>query len=208
MEFATMQFTALELALSLWLAAPGGLEDRETLRFAYSSEQGFDTSCGLSTLACLLKTYWGQETSEIELARECFGGRAEGDYSVSLAGLKGLLVARGFAAAACQMSFPQLAEAAARFPPVLVHYDAPRGHFALVLAVNEEGVITADPAEGTVILSRGDFEGRWSGYAILAALPDSRPEGGAIEAAIAQCMGRRRLLERAEAREFRGGGTR
>jgi predicted double-glycine peptidase len=208
MEFATMEFAAMGLALLLWLAAPGGIEDRETLRFACSSEQGFDTSCGLSALACLLKTYWGRETSELELAEECFGGREEGDYTVSLAGLKGLLVARGFVAAACQMSYAQLAEAAANYPPVLVHYDAPKGHFALVLAVKEEGVITADPAEGTIILSRGDFEGRWSGYAVLAARADSRPEGEAMEAAIAQCMGRDRLLERVEARGFREGGAR
>jgi predicted double-glycine peptidase len=203
-----MEITAMELALLLWLAAPGCIEDREELRFAYSSEQGFDTSCGLSTLVCLLKTYWGWEASELELAEECFGGREGGDYSVSLAGLKSLLVARGFVAAACQMSFSQLVEAVARYPPVLVHYDAPKPHFALVLAVREEGVITADPAEGTVLRSRSDFERRWSGYALLAARPDSRPEGEAIAAAIAQCLGREGLLERVEARGFREGGAR
>jgi len=203
-----MEFAAIELALLLWLSPQGGLEDRETLRFAYSSEQGFDTSCGLSALACLLETYWGREASELELADECFGHGEEGDYSVSLAGLKELLVARGFVAAACQMSFAQLAEAAAAYPPVLVHYDAPKGHFALVLAAVEEGVITADPAEGTVILSRGDFEGRWSGYAVLAARPDARPDSKAMEAALAQCLGRDRLLEVAEARGFRDGGPR
>lgn len=199
-----MEITAMECALLLWLAASGGAEDREALRFAYSSEQGFDTSCGLSALSCLLSTYWGLETSELELSEDCFGPKDEGDFSVSLFELQGLLIARGFAAAACQMSLDGLAAAVARYPPVLVHYDEPKSHFALVLAVKDGLVATADPAEGTVALSRGDFEARWSGYAILVARLGSRPCEGALTAAVAQCLGRDDLLGRVEARGAEG----
>lgn len=187
----------LELAFLIWMAASGGLRDREALRFAYSSEQGFDSSCGLSALSCLLGTYWGAEASEAELAEDCFGAKEEGDYTVSLSELLSLLRARGFAAAALKLSYAELERAAAAFPPVLAHYERPRGHFALVLTTAQGLVATADPAEGCVLLNRADFEARWSGYVILACGPDSGPDSAALAAAIGQCLGRRRLLEAA-----------
>ena len=45
------------MKLALLLLLLSGTTDRESLRFTYSTEQGYDTSCGLTTLSCLMDKY-------------------------------------------------------------------------------------------------------------------------------------------------------
>ncbi|MDP3179668.1 MAG: cysteine peptidase family C39 domain-containing protein, partial [Spirochaetaceae bacterium] len=173
------------------------IKDSEYLRFAYSSEQGFDESCGLSTLSCLLSTYWGLPASEDSLAVEAFSSKAESDYAISFADMKGLLKARGFSCASYRMNYEQLSAAIAAYAPVIVHYDKPAGHFSLVLRSSGPLLVVADPAEGLVAMERGDFEKRWSGHILLSRLPGSKPDGAKLDAACASALARRELLDRA-----------
>ena len=182
------------LAFALVLSA---LAPKEELRFRGAAEQGFDTSCGLSAAACLMSEYWGLPASEGELAAALPRSRLlAGDLRVSLADLKAALEARGFAARAYRMDFEELAAAAARHAPVLVHYDRPEGHFALVLGVAGGRVVAADPATGTAALGRADFLRRYGGLALLAARRDLARDEGALKAALALAGGRAELLER------------
>jgi hypothetical protein len=174
------------------------VQSREELRFAYSAEQGYDTSCGLSTLACLFDTYWSIPSNEFSLAREFLADKLiKGDFTVSFADLTSILKARGFTYAAFRMDFGQLKAAMAKYAPILVHYDRPEGHFALALDVADGRIILADPAEGTVARERGEFESRWSGYCLLATLPGGRLSRDKLAKAVESVLGRETLLDRA-----------
>lgn len=172
--------------------------DRESLRFAYSTEQGFDTSCGLTTLSCLMDRYWEVPSDEVSLARDFLAERiAGGDLTVSFADMAAILKAKGFSCGAYQMTFDQLEKAVAGYAPVIVHYDKPDGHFALVLAVRDGSVLTADPAEGTISKGQAAFESLWSGNVMLAALPGRVVNLELIEEAKRSVWGRGELLDRA-----------
>jgi len=188
----------LSTKLLLLLLLLSETADRESLRFAYSTEQGYDTSCGLTTLSCLMDRYWGVPSDELSLAGEFLAGKiAGGDFTVSFADMATILKAKGFSYKAYQMDFDQLEKAAARYAPVIVHYDRPEGHFALVLAIRDGAVLTADPAEGTISRERAYFESRWSGKVMVAALPGKNVDMALLEEAKSSVWGRGELLERA-----------
>jgi predicted double-glycine peptidase len=171
------------------------VEDREARRFRYSFEQGYDDSCGLQVIACFLSLYWGIEASEEELAAESeVLWKASGEERTSFADMEALLSARGFSAAAYALDYPGLLGAAGRYAPLIIHYARPAGHFALVLAADEEGAVVADPSFGVERLGRGEFCSRWSGSALLAVLPGKRPRAGVLAAAVAEPRARANMV--------------
>ena len=48
------------------------------MRFICSTEQDYDTSCGLTTLSCLMNRYWGVPSEELSLAVEFLAGKIAG----------------------------------------------------------------------------------------------------------------------------------
>ena len=124
----------------LMLLILAGTLDRESQRFAFIAEQGWDTSCGFGALACLMSRYWGKPADETSLAMEFFPERiASGDLTVSFADMAAILKAKGFACAGYKMDYAQLGAALNAYAPVLVHFSFPDGHFALVLAQDGDG---------------------------------------------------------------------
>lgn len=180
---------------SLCLAL-GYLQDREHLRFEYSTEQGYDTSCGLSTLACFLDLYWAEPTDEIMLASEFFRAKMEtGDLTVSFSDMKRVLESKGFKVEGYKMNFEQLEKATVQYAPIIVHYNEPESHFALVLGISDERVVTADPAEGTIERDRASFEISWSGNVMLAMKPGKKQQVERRTKAVEAAIGRRELAE-------------
>jgi ABC-type bacteriocin/lantibiotic exporter with double-glycine peptidase domain len=146
------------------LALMGSLTDNETLRFQWSSEQGFDTSCGYSAAVALMDTWWNIPVTELELLATTAGsGTADENYMVSFRSLSDLLASYGFAVKAYKMDWNQLKAAVDKYAPVLVHLDGYSGHFALVLGFDGYTAIVADPAEGTRFATKNELEGKWSG---------------------------------------------
>jgi ABC-type bacteriocin/lantibiotic exporter with double-glycine peptidase domain len=154
---------------------------KETARFAYVAEQGADASCAFAALSSWLSLYWDSPASEAQLILEAAAlqekaaangdGSAKGDgFGADLSVVSALLDARGFASRAYRLDWTGLAAAAGRYAPLLVHYDRPDGHFALLLGFRGEAAVVADPARGLETVERAEFERRWSGVA-LAALP-------------------------------------
>jgi len=87
----------------------GDLQNREDIRFVHSAEQGYDTSCGLSALACFLNLYWEDPADEVSLATEHLATkRAKYDFTVSFSDIKRILESRGFMVGAYKMDFSQL----------------------------------------------------------------------------------------------------
>ena len=171
--------------------------DRESLRFIHSSEQGYDTSCGLTTLACLIDRYWGIPADERSLAETYLANKlAAGDLTISFADMALILNAEGFVWKAYRMSFDQLEQAAAAYAPIIVHYDKPEGHFALLLSVRGRELVTGDPAEGTILRGRDYFESRWSGAVIVAVKPEGTLNKKELEAAVIWARSRSALLDK------------
>ncbi len=117
-----------------------------------------------------------------------------------------ILESRGFQWAAYRMDYDQARTAAGRYVPIIVHYDRPRKHFALLLAADDTSVVVADPASGTAMLGRSDFEARWSGNVLLAALPQGGLNAARLREAISSVRGRTGVLDRA-ARVASGAGS-
>lgn len=181
----------------LMLLMLAGTLDRESQRFAFIAEQGWDTSCGFGALACLMSRYWEKPADETSLALEFFPERiASGDLTVSFADMATILKAKGFACAGYKMDYAQLGAALNAYAPVLVHFSFPDGHFALVLAQDGEWIIVSDPAEGTTVLIKDDFLSRWSGKALVAGIPFQKANQASLEEAVSAARGRITLLER------------
>jgi len=166
----------------------------EALRFEYVQEQGLDTSCGLACAATLLSRYYNIAVSEAMLIAGIAEGK--GQYGASMADLSALLAAHGVQAKGFKFTYTELEAACAKgFAPIIVHYDRPELHWALLLWVEKGFVVVSDPARGTELLSAAQFAQRWSGAALLSARPSAGPAPGALAKAIEPQMKRRGTLE-------------
>jgi ABC-type bacteriocin/lantibiotic exporter with double-glycine peptidase domain len=172
------------------------VRSREAQRFEYVDEQGADTSCGYAALASLLRLYRDQPVTEAGLMNQ--GSGTGGPGSVSLGRLAALARTRGLVTRAWRLGYDRLPGLLAADAPVLAHYDRPEGHFALVLAADSRAVVTADPARGLELLTRGQFLERWSG-AILEVLNPRQPRTGSgmVEKAVQGALDRQRTVKKA-----------
>lgn len=157
------------LKIAFLLLVLTGVKDRESLRFSYCTEQGFDDSCGLSALACLMDKYWNWPCDELSLAADYLTAHPEAEaLQVSLAAMAEILNKNDFVYKAFKMNYQELLRAAESHAPIIVHYSKPKGHFALVLSANEHWILTADPAEGCLCIEQTSFQDRWSGAVLVA----------------------------------------
>lgn len=174
------------------------VRSREALRFEFVDEQRWDASCGYAALATLVRRYRGRPVNEESLlAQSLPGGTGQTVLKVSLAELVRLARSLGLVTRAWKTGFEQLAPLLAMSRPLLVHYDRPQGHFALVLDAGPQGVVTGDPARGLELLTREQFLARWSGVVVEISDPQN-PGAGEDEAekAVRKTRGRRALTER------------
>jgi len=166
----------------------------EALRFEFVQEPGLDSSCGLACAATLLARYYGIAVTEAELVAGIAEGK--GQYGASMADLSALLAAHGVQAKDFKFTYTELEAACAKgFAPIIVHYDRPELHWALLLWVEKGFVVVSDPARGTELLSAAQFAQRWSGAALLSARPGAGPDPEALAKAIEPQKKRRGTLE-------------
>jgi len=178
------------------------LSSKESLRFQYTMEQGFDTSCGMSVVATALDRYWGMPTDEVELIEITIGEKLQDrDYTVSLADMAKAFESRGVAARAFKLDWEGLQSLVAKgYAPVVVHYAEPEKHFALLLGFKDGRAITVDPARGLESLSRESFEARYSGAAMALASKTLKPEAALVADAVATAGKKQSRLEESAAR--------
>ena len=184
------------LKIAFLLIVLAEIENRESLRFSHCTEQGFDDSCGLSVLVCLMDKYWNYPSNESSLAADYLAGKDDKqELQISFADMAKVLGKNGFICKAYRMDYEGLRRAAQGFAPLIVHYSKPKGHFALVLAAKEHWLITADPAEGCVCVERGNFQDRWSGAVLAAIGTKTRKNSDLLAEAINSVESRLSLLE-------------
>jgi predicted double-glycine peptidase len=135
--------------------------------------QTSEVTCGPAALANLLNLYFGDRASEDELAG------LSGTYRIQAASLQGLrdaAIVKGYKADGCRMTLTQLQRQVERSRiPVLVHYETPTLHYALVVGILRSGVLTLDPSVGYVVVAEQDFLRRWSGKALVVRARSQSP---------------------------------
>ena len=126
------------------------------LRDASVIKQRFDYSCGASALASLLSLHYGLEIEERDILERYEFDRTLG---VSFTGLAEIARGLGFAASGVSIRYETLVKA--RVPLLLFVRVDGQGHFSVLKAVSERGVVLADPAWGEIRLTRRQFEPLW-----------------------------------------------
>ena len=141
------------------------------LRDRYVVKQQEDYSCGAAALATLLRYYYGEDTSEIEileLLKQQISAEKWPMKSVqgfSLLDLKKVVLTKGFRAAGFELTMAQLGKLTA---PVIVFIE-PLGykHFAVLRGVDRGRVYLADPSRGNLRMSVHRFLEEWSGIVFV-----------------------------------------
>lgn len=137
------------------LLALSVLVSRQELRFDPVREQIAPGGCGVEVVSALLDG----------------GSRPlmpSGQDALSLAWLASSLREGGIDAYPRRLDPSALDEALDKgWSPLILHYDRPFPHWALLLGRDRQGYELGDPARGLEVLGRGELEERYSGAAIL-----------------------------------------
>ena len=131
----------------------------QAARFGATIRQSRDFSCGAAAVATLLTYHLENPTSEDDAfdfmwehgdAEEI---RAQG---FSLLDIRGFLASRGYSADGFRISLGTLQEAGV--PAIALITSEGYRHFVVVKGVREDHVVLGDPARGTRIVERAEFE--------------------------------------------------
>lgn len=183
----------MEALFLVWMIR--AVVSREALRFEAVHEQEGDLSCGLAAAASLADLYRGLSCREADLraALSPEEGRVEG--ATDLGELAALLSGLGMSVRAVRLDSASAEEALRRgYAPLLVHLRDDGGHFALLLALDRDDAVLADPARGLRTLSAREFGDSFTGGALAAILPGAGIDGKALESRAARALGARRFL--------------
>ncbi|MCL2557593.1 MAG: cysteine peptidase family C39 domain-containing protein [Treponema sp.] len=144
----------------------------EETRFEHTYKQSYDTSCGIEAMATLLGKFWGLDVTAREVFLDMTAELPEDaqGFATNFADMAGYMGTHGIAARGFRMGWEELEQAlAGGFGPIVVHYDRPVGHFALLLHIEGDFAFLSDPSTGAVIVDRASFLRRFSGNVLLAA---------------------------------------
>jgi len=169
---------ALGLAL---LAAPGTARaDRAEVRVPYGGAyslpvtslkaaryrttvpQQYDFSCGSAAVATLLTFQYGHPVTEAEVFAHMY---ARGDRArihregFSLLDMRAYLEAQGYTADGFEVPLDRLLEEG--LPAIVLLNDRGYRHFVVVKGMRQGRVLVGDPARGTRLLTRRDFDRLW-----------------------------------------------
>ena len=132
-------------------------------RFRNVIKQQYDFSCGSAALATLLTYHYETPVSEQDVFVEMYRVgdqekiRKEG---FSLLDMKKYLRSRGYDADGFKTSLDKLVGVGV--PAVVLINTNGYRHFVIVKGVTEDEVLIADPALGTKVYGRDEFEGIWN----------------------------------------------
>lgn len=153
------------LADSLRMIAPmaGNLNipvvSMKEARFVSTLRQQYDFSCGSAAVATLLTHHYGESVSEAKVFKVMFENgnrdkiRAEG---FSMLDMKRYLDARGFPTIGVEATLDRLLEA--KVPAIALINENGYAHFVVIKGVRPGSVVIGDPAMGTRVLKRDQFE--------------------------------------------------
>lgn len=121
--------------------------------------QQFDFSCGSAAIATLLTYHYGRPVDEATVFQSMF---ATGDQAkiraqgFSLLDMKRFLESSGYVADGVEVPLDEIAKVGV--PAIALISENGYRHFVVVKGVQGDRVVVGDPAQGTRILSREQFE--------------------------------------------------
>jgi predicted double-glycine peptidase len=157
----------------LFLALTQLMISEEELRFTNIYKKGYDISCGTAATASLLNYYWNMHIAESDLYQTMILARVKESsdtYTISFLDIMQYVQAHGIAGRAYKMDWAELVDTLKKnYAPILINYDKPQPHFALLLHLENGFAFVADPAKGFEIVDKPAFEKNYSGNALLTA---------------------------------------
>lgn len=137
-------------------------------RFVSTLRQQYDFSCGSAAVATLLTHQYGHRVEEAAVFQHMF---ERGDQAkirregFSMLDMKRYLDAAGFHAQGVAATLDELARAG--LPAIALINEHGYLHFVVVKGVRDGRVVIGDPAMGTRVLARADFETYWTNGILL-----------------------------------------
>ncbi len=131
-------------------------------RFISTTHQQYDFSCGSAAVATLLTHHYGWRVEESQIFQAMFERgdrekiRREG---FSMLDMKQYLDSKGFQASGVETTLDQLAKA--KIPGITLINENGYTHFVVVKGLRAGEVLIGDPAVGTRIVKRDEFERSW-----------------------------------------------
>ena len=132
-------------------------------RFRATVRQQYDFSCGSAALSTLLTYHYSYPVSEQTVFAEMFqrGDRQRiQQQGFSLLDIKMFLERHGFEANGYEASLDKLESA--RIPAIVLFKENGYTHFVVVKGMREGRVLIGDPAGGTRVMARDNFEKLWA----------------------------------------------
>lgn len=137
-------------------------------RFSSTIRQQYDFSCGSAAIATLLTHQYGRQVDEVAVFRHMY---ERGDQAkirregFSMLDMKLYLDALGLRAEGVKVTLDELA--AVKIPAIALVRENGYSHFVVVKGVRGGRVVIGDPALGTRVLERREFEKAWSNGILL-----------------------------------------
>jgi predicted double-glycine peptidase len=174
----------LLMAAALALAAPGARADgidvgvgasvtlhvrslREA-KFARTTRQQFDFSCGSAALATLLSHHYRRDVGEQAIFEYMYrhGDQAKiRQQGFSLLDMQGYLASIGLRADGFSLPLEKLAEA--RLPAIVLITDEGYHHFVVIKGIAGGRVLLGDPARGSLAMPLARFHALWSNHLLF-----------------------------------------
>jgi len=137
-------------------------------------KQDLDFSCGIASIATVLKYHFGEKNiNERDLLRGFVENLTDEELSevfkkgASLAQLGDIFLGRGFTIRNWRLEIKDLKELSSVLP-IIVYLEKPDfKHFAVIKGVSDFQVFLADPSRGNVKLTIGSFLEEWKGRRAL-----------------------------------------
>jgi uncharacterized protein len=139
-------------------------------RYRTTLHQQYDFSCGSAAVATLLTYNYGWKVDESTVFQAMYTRgnqekiRQEG---FSMLDMKNYLDSQGFDAKGVEATLDELADA--KLPAIALINENGYSHFVVIKGLREEKVLIGDPAQGTRVMSRGNFESYWTNHILLVA---------------------------------------
>jgi predicted double-glycine peptidase len=119
------------------------------------------------------------------------------NYTISFAAISDYLSTHNIQSRAYRMDWDELRDALVKdFRPIIIHYQVPMAHFALLLHIERDYAFVADPARGFELVDRWTFMKRFSGNVILTASRVHQRNNKYISEVIAEKQNRLNRLQR------------
>ncbi len=139
-------------------------EIKQSLAFRTTVHQQYDFSCGSAAIATLLTHHYARPVNEATVFQAMYERGDQAKIRVegfSLLDMKRYLESHGYRADGVQVTPDELAKAG--IPAIALISDNGYKHFVVVKGMQGSRVALGDPALGTRIVEREEFESLWVG---------------------------------------------